>query len=286
MATETEAKAMDSEAQSAGDVGLSSGATARYPSGGMLIINADDWGRDAQTTAKIFDCVRAGSVSAVSAMVFMEDSEKSAPLAREHGIDAGLHLNLTAQFSASNCSPQLLEHHRKIRARLSKHRWARLLLHPGLAPSFQYVVAAQLNEFRRLYGESPSRIDGHHHMHLCPNVIRAGLLPKGTIARRNFSFQPGEKSFLNRFYRNSVDRRLAQRHHLVDFLFNLSPIEPLSRLQRILSLAAESAVEVETHPVNTDEFEFLTDGKFLRLTEGVRIASFRELAVPRKSTQN
>src|SRR5579862_5616853 len=76
------------------------------PGCGSIIINADDWGRDRVTTDRILDCVDHGTVSSVSAMVFMEDSERSAVLARRSGIDAGLHLNLTTPLSASHCPPQ------------------------------------------------------------------------------------------------------------------------------------------------------------------------------------
>src|SRR6266480_4217678 len=67
---------------------------------GVLIVNADDWGRDAETTARIAECVVPGGVSSVSAMVFMADSERAADTARERGIDAGLHVNFTTPFSA------------------------------------------------------------------------------------------------------------------------------------------------------------------------------------------
>src|SRR5580704_8891452 len=62
---------------------------------GLLILNADDWGRDRETTERIFDCVRRGTVSSVSAMVFMQDSERAAGIAREANVDAGLHMNFT-----------------------------------------------------------------------------------------------------------------------------------------------------------------------------------------------
>src|SRR5204863_4002166 len=69
----------------------------RY-SPGRLIVNADDWGRDTHTTACILDCITRGTVTAVSAMVFMEDSERAAAEARQHSVDAGLHLNFTTPF--------------------------------------------------------------------------------------------------------------------------------------------------------------------------------------------
>jgi predicted glycoside hydrolase/deacetylase ChbG (UPF0249 family) len=224
---------------------------------GRLIVNADDWGRDARTTGSIHDCVTRGSVTSVSAMVFMEDSERAAALALQHSVDAGLHVNFTTAFTGSNTPRQLAAHQRRITGYLRSHRLAQLVFNPLLVTSFEYVVAAQIDEFRRLYGADPYRLDGHHHMHLCANVLYQGLLPQGTVVRRNFSFQPGEKSIFNRTYRRVVDGRLARRHRLVEFLFSLAPLEPPGRLQRIFSLAREHVIEVETHPVLPDEYRFL-----------------------------
>src|SRR5205823_1188921 len=112
-----------------------------------------------------------------------------------------------------------------------------------------------------------------HHMHLCSNVLLGGLLPAGTLVRRNFSFQPGEKSFCNRLYRRAMDGILARRHRLVDFFFSLEPLEPPGRLQRILSLTSEFVVELETHPVNLKEYRFLSGGEILRQMGDRPIAS-------------
>jgi hypothetical protein len=239
---------------------------------GCLVVNADDWGRNQETTQRTLDCLRRKTVSSVSAMVFMADSERAAAVARESLVDAGLHLNFTAPLSAAGVPQRLVEHHGKIASYLLGHRLARVVLHPGLTNSFEYVAHTQLEEFHRLYGHAPERIDGHHHMHLCANVLFHHLLPSGTIARRNFSFQPGEKSFWNRYYRRLVDLRLAKRHRLVDFLFSLVPFEPSDRLRRIASVARRHAVELETHPVNPDEYEFLMQGQFLLAVADVAVA--------------
>jgi len=247
---------------------------------GLLIINADDWGRDAETTDRMSECILHGSVSSVSAMVFMEDSERAAAMARERGIDAGLHLNFTTRLSAPNCPSQLAERQQEIAGYLLRRRFNRMVFHPGLMRSFEYVVKVQIDEFRRLYGAPPDRIDGHHHMHLCANILLGRLLPSGTLVRRNFSFQSGEKSLVNRLYRRAVDHRLARRHRLVDFLFSLTPLEPKGRLERIRSLARQFIVEVETHPVKADEYRFLKGDEVARWTEDVPIAP--RFAMPRR----
>lgn len=240
---------------------------------GVLIVNADDWGRDAETTDRILECVLRGAVSSASAMVFMADSERAAALSRERGVDVGLHLNFTTPFSTPVALGRLAEHHERVSHFLLRNRLAQIVYHPGLASSFEYVVAAQLEEFRRICGAEPRRVDGHHHMHLCANVLFAGLLPAGTIARRNFSFQPGEKSGVNRFYRGVIDRILARRHRLTDFFFSLPPLEPRERLDRIFAVARQSVVELETHPVNLEEYRFLAGGEIFQRIGNLPIES-------------
>jgi hypothetical protein len=241
--------------------------------GGFLVVNADDWGRDPQTTDRILECSERGAVSSVSAMVFMEDSERAAALARSKGIEAGLHLNFTTQFSASNCPAGLREKQQGTGRHLLRHRLAQIVFHPGLMQSFEYLVAAQIEEFRRIYGAEPARLDGHHHMHLCANVLMQRLLPRGTMVRRNFSSEGAGKSAANRLYRKASDFALSRRHLLTDFFYSLPPLEPPSRLERIYSLACEFVVELETHPVQPEEYRYLAGGEIFRKIGDVQLAS-------------
>lgn len=240
---------------------------------GALIINADDWGRDTLNTDRIFDCVGVGAVSSVSAMVFMEDSERAAALALERRIDAGLHLNLTERFSQMGAPERLCEHQERVALSLRQHRLRQVLYDPRLSKSFDYVVQAQMEEFSRIYHAEPQRIDGHHHMHLCANVLYANLLPEGTIVRRSFSFAASEKGFINRMYRRLVDTILARRHRMADFFYSLPPMDAPGRLARIFNLARDFAVEVETHPARPSEYAFLTSGDIFRVATGVPVAS-------------
>jgi chitin disaccharide deacetylase len=241
---------------------------------GALIINADDWGKDVFTTDRIAECVARETVSSVSAMVLMQDSERASAVARERGMDVGLHLNLTEPFSAEGCPARLKECQQRIASYLRRyHPLSTIVFHPGLARSFEYVVKAQREEFHRLYGHAPRRIDGHHHMHLCSNVLVTGLLPRGTIIRRNFSFRPGEKRFYNRLYRNALDRILARNHRLTDFFFSIEPLEEAGRLRKIASLARSFVVEVGTHPARPKEYDLLMDGTIFRLTGNCPIAA-------------
>jgi len=241
---------------------------------GALIINADDWGRDCETTDRTLNCIRVGSVSAVSAMVFMEDSERAAALAQEHGIDVGLHLNFTLAYSGAAIESRLRDHQAKLGQFLSRHAFARAIHNPTLANSFEYVVTAQIEEYRKLYGTEPYRIDGHHHMHLSANVLLGGLLRPGTIVRRHFSYEAGEKIFRNSVFRLFSAALLGRRYRVTDYFFSLPPLAPQTRLDHIVNSAQNFIVEVETHPINPDEFRFLTQGDLPRWTKHCPVAPF------------
>jgi predicted glycoside hydrolase/deacetylase ChbG (UPF0249 family) len=205
-------------------------------------------------------------------MMFMPDSERAAGMAREHGVDAGLHLNFTSLFLAANCPGRLLEHQQKVAKYLTRNPFSRGIFNPWLVHSFEYVVAAQIEEFVRLYGAAPERIDGHHHMHLSANVLLGRLLPSGIIVRRHFSHEHGEKALRHRVFRLLTDSVLKRRYRVADFFFPLTRLEPPARLQQIFSLAGHSVVEVETHPINSDEYQFLAGGAIFRLAGDIPIA--------------
>src|SRR5438105_5525667 len=188
----------------------------------MLIINADDWGRSVAETDAALGCYQEGRITSVSAMVFMEDSERAAELAKANGLDVGLHLNFAQPFTGGNYPSELGEHHARTIRYLMGNKYAQLVYNPFLRKAFAYSYQAQVDEFVRLFGKQPSHIDGHHHMHLCANILLSNMIPSHTKLRRNFSFWPGEKSMSNRTYRWLVDRWLARRYRLADYFFDLT----------------------------------------------------------------
>lgn len=230
--------------------------------GGALIVNADDWGLDRETTDRILECFQRQTISSTSAMVFMADSERAAELALKYRLDAGLHVNLTTPPSASSTPTRLIQHYECVSRYLLKNRLSHTIFHPGLAKSFEYLVSAQVEEFAHLYGKEPEHIDGHHHMHLCANVVFAKLLPAGVVVRRNFTFFPGEKGYWNRLYRRVQDSYISRRNPMPDYLFELSSAVRSGHLERICSLSRHFVVEIETHPSRSMEYKFLTEGGF------------------------
>jgi len=231
----------------------------------VLIINADDWGRSRAETNAALACHEKAKITSVSAMVFMKDSERAAEVAKANDIEAGLHLNFDELFTARNYPPRLAECHDRTRRHLISNKYAQLLYNPFLRREFSYSYQTQVEEFVRLFDRPPSHIDGHHHMHLCANVLLSNIIPAGTKMRPNFSFWPGEKSWLNRTYRRLIDRRLARRFQLPDYFFDLTQCVQENKLDRVAALA---------HPVVQSESEFLISHEFQVILENLEVGSY------------
>ncbi len=239
----------------------------------MLAVNADDWGRSRAETDAALQCHEKKRITSVSAMVFMKDSERAAALAKERAIDVGLHLNFSERFSDNPESAMLLASHRKISAFLTRNKYAQLLYNPLLREAFVYSCRAQIEEFARLYDKLPSRVDGHHHLHLCANVVLGHVIPPGMKVRRHFSFWPKEKSLLNRGYRSSVNWWLARKYRLADYFFDLTQCIEENKFYRVKALARSSDVELMTHPIIQSEIEYLTGDNCLALLEDLEVNS-------------
>lgn len=223
----------------------------------MLIINADDLGRSRAETDVTLECFRAGRLTSTTAMVFMADSERAAQLGLAAGIDIGLHLNLDQPFDGPNVPATLAAAHQRVVRFIQSSKYSQCVYHPALRPEFRLVYEAQVEEFSRLYGKRPSHLDGHHHAHLCTNMLLDGIIPAQERVRRSFSFRPGEKNLLNRAYRHLVDWSLERRYRLTDFFFSLQQSLQHNRLARVFELSTTSVVELMTHPVNQAEYAYL-----------------------------
>lgn len=223
----------------------------------MLVVNADDWGIAPAVTDRILRCCRLGGVAQVSAMVYMRDAERAADIARAQGIGTGLHLNLIDEYDAPGLNGALAAHQRRVAAFLKASRVSQLLYNPLLRSSFEYVFRAQWGEYERLYGSPPARVDGHHHMHLCMNMLLSKLIPAGVQVRKSFTFGAGDKGLLNRAYRSAVNRWLARRYRTTDWFFSIAPLDRERHLQ-IVHLSRASNVELMVHPGLEEEYQYLS----------------------------
>src|SRR3954447_11492467 len=110
---------------------------------GMLAVNADDWGRCRLDTDRALDCWRLGRVTSASAMVFMEDSERAADLAKQCGLDIGLHLNFVEEFNGPSVPARVKEEQEPVRAFLNASKYSQLVYNPLIARKLDYLYQAQ-----------------------------------------------------------------------------------------------------------------------------------------------
>jgi predicted glycoside hydrolase/deacetylase ChbG (UPF0249 family) len=243
----------------------------------MVIINADDIGKNSRATNRTLECHTHGRITSTSAMVFMLDCEKSAPAILESGIDLGLHLNFTSKFDSQRVSATLQEYQSRIATFLLRSKYSGLLFHPTLSAAFEYSSNAQYEEFRRLFGRDPTHVDGHRHAHLCMNMLLGGYVPHGSFVRRSFTFARGEKSGLNRLYRRIVDSWLQRNYRCVDMFFSLHRYRETSLLTRIIDLSRTRSIELMVHPERAEEFEFLMGDGYAEFLTKIQRGTFSKL---------
>ena len=149
----------------------------------ILIVNADDFGWNREATDKTLDAFAANRITGATALVHMEDSDRAAELALEAGLPVGLHLNLTDPFTdpatnATRRARQLLVCEQFSKQRLRIRSWS---FDPRIRTNVETAVSDQLERFEELYGQPPTHVDGHNHVHACPNVALAA--PLASIAK-------------------------------------------------------------------------------------------------------
>jgi chitin disaccharide deacetylase len=235
----------------------------------MLIINADDFGSNVVATDNILTCFKNERITSASAMVFMADSERAAEFALQYELDVGLHLNFTCKFSGRVTSSKLIEYQIAIAGFLQRNKYCPLLYNPLMTKKIAYVYNAQYDDFYRLYNRHPSHVNGHHHMHLCMNMIVDAIIPSGLKVRRNFTFAHGGKNLFNRLYRNIIDTWLKKHYICTDFFYSISPISQDRRIRQIINLSNTSNVELMVHPERQEEYFYLMSEEYHQLITGI-----------------
>lgn len=243
----------------------------------MLIITADDYGKTRHATNSILKCFSNKRITSASAMVFMEDSERAAALALHTGLEVGLHINFTMPFSANKLSPKIREHHSRVVSYLTGNKLTQIMYNPLLANSFKFLFLSQQEGFMRLYGRHPDFYNGHHHMHLCANVLLGKMIPKGSRVRKTFTFDQGEKNPFNRLYRHILNIFVSGRFISTDCFFSILPVQNYERLRNIFKRAERDTVEIEVHPENVEEIEFLLSDQYQHLLDSVHSSNFQQL---------
>jgi hypothetical protein len=245
----------------------------------LLIVNADDWGRDAATTDAVAECFAAGRVTSATAMVFMADSLRAAQLARAVGLPVGLHLNLSEGFTATDVPEGVRRAQSSLLPRFSERgrRWRRWIPDPRIDRAVERCVADQLTCFQALYGGPPTHVDGHHHVQVSPTVARTPALAALPL-RRALSHPRGSPPVaLARYARHRLV--LARAAGTDSFLSIASIADDLlaGRAPALLADARDEVVEVMAHPGLERDRELLLSEAWARVLAGNRLGSYADL---------
>jgi chitin disaccharide deacetylase len=225
---------------------------------GLLIVNADDWGYDEETTEAIAVCHRAGGLTSTTAMSFMKDTSRAAALARDvPGLGIGLHLNLVEEYTDPETPEPVRARQRELIEQSRLLRLQRWVYNPFMRDRIDRVIADQFQQFVDLYGRLPTHVDGHHHCHLAANVLLSPALPRGTKIRNALSdaHRPNPLTDgLRRFRQRLLERRDLRT---TDYFFSIVTSWPGMRgtpPPDRLGLAKEASVEVMVHPIFPSEY--------------------------------
>jgi predicted glycoside hydrolase/deacetylase ChbG (UPF0249 family) len=250
---------------------------------GALMVNADDWGASLATTDAIARCFDAGGVSAASAMVHMADSARAAELARERRLPVGLHLNLSQAFDGADVPGEVRRRQSLLARRFANMRLRRWIYDPTSRARVDRAIADQLEEFERLYGAPPTRLDGHLHVHLSPDVLLSRALPRDVWLRPARTVAVDRAVPLLGRLRRSRERWLRRRFAMSDYFFSIEDIHPQlggSGLDGALDLALEADVEVMTHPSRPQELGLLLSPDWRRALAERPLGAFPSSAHP------
>lgn len=246
----------------------------------LLIVNADDWGATPHVTDSILRAFRAGAITSTTAMVFMQDSERAARLALEHGVPTGLHLNLIEEFDGPHVPAVVAERHRRLRehfADLPRRRWrfSRRARHDIAAE-----IETQVGEYRRLYGRSPEHLDSHHHAHVCPDVLASRSLPAGTKVRQTRSIAPGQGLSAQAIASRAKARAIALRFRTTSRFWAVHDVHPAIGgvgFEAALRAGENRTVEVMVHPGFVDELPLLLADDWLAYVAAGRPGTYADL---------
>jgi len=102
-------------------------------------------------------------------------------------------------------------------------------------------------------------------------------MPRGGRVRGTFTFGFREKSLANFLYRQVLNIWVRSFFLSTKYFYSIVPFDQPNRLQDIISLAKNSNVELEVHPENLDELDFLLGEECQELFETVQRGCFRDL---------
>jgi predicted glycoside hydrolase/deacetylase ChbG (UPF0249 family) len=245
----------------------------------LLIVNADDFGWNRDATDRTVECFAAGQITSTTALVEMEDSKRAAALGREHDLAIGLHLNLTDPFTGAGVAAGARER-QAAACRIFGDGGLRLrswTYDPRISTLVEDAIRDQVERFHALFERAPTHVDGHNHVQVCPNVVRAPALA-GFKLRNALWAWPSTRSAMG-VARGARRFLTAHRHLSTRYFLDISELHRLGAdaMERRVSLARGASVEVMAHPGFGHELEALRSPAWAAAIAALPRGSYRDL---------
>jgi predicted glycoside hydrolase/deacetylase ChbG (UPF0249 family) len=210
-----------------------------------IIICADDYGISPAVSAAIRDLIAHGRLNATSVMVAAPSFDR-AEAAKLRDVAAnraavGLHVTLTAPFAPLSQNFGPLRHGAFLSLASTLRRAHLRALRPKL---LTVEISRQFEAFIAAFGRPPDFVDGHHHVHLFPQIRDAMLRVTKNLAPDAWVRQCGQLS---------ARRRLTDHKALL--------LDGLSR--RFRRLAADHGLR--TNPAFAGTYTFRSDAAYAAL---------------------
>jgi chitin disaccharide deacetylase len=252
-----------------------------------LLINADDFGFDADTYAATKSLFERGVVRSATILVNYPNTDAAMSFAKIHAKDYsfGLHFNIAEQSPVSRTPvPSLINAHGQFRGAISQRLRALTgLLDPADIAREAEAQLAILAD----YGITPTHIDSHGHFHKFPPVLNAlrPVLERFGIKRAR---RPQTLYDNPTFYNNFLDKYCNRRFSGVastDNFFNTRSHDS-QWFHRFLSMLPQGTSELGIHPGHNETWrhaEFLPfhgdDVQDLLVQNGIIPISYHDLEV-------
>lgn len=205
-----------------------------------LVVVADDFGLSPGVVEGIAEAHEAGIVSSTSLMVNAPAAEAAFEAARRlPALATGLHFVLTLGRPMGPSGPleRLLDGDGAFRRNGSgAHEFAR-------PDEVREELRAQLRAFEKGVGRPPTHIDGHHHVHLHPGILRVAIEEAGRLGIPLRSTGPEVRERLQLERIRTCDRFLGD--------FYGDDVSE-AKLVSILGTIAEGTSELMCHPARPD----------------------------------
>jgi predicted glycoside hydrolase/deacetylase ChbG (UPF0249 family) len=240
---------------------------------GLLIVNADDLGINRGATDAIVECYRQSRITSATAMVYMEDSRRAAEIAGSEALPVGLHLNFSSPFTATDVPLVARDRQARLVSLFTRWQLLRWVYIPGIQGLVSACVDDQRRAFVELYGHEPTHCDGHHFLHLAPNVVLADAFRTIPKIRKSLTILKGEKSSLNRALRSFQNDFIERRHLTVDQVRQFPSIAPAGAG----SIPHDARVEVVVHPEVAEEQKVLLSDEWSACLTSHRLGSYRDI---------